>query len=279
MQMWTRLSFLQIFVNVVNAGEIVEAAERATREFCGRSIPSSSRRRAKSWRALRRTFCKRSSTVQRSLQDPNLSAEIQLILTELAAGSVETVNAAIANVFDYLLDNKETVRLALCRGLSHRRTIVRRADAHSPGAEREAYGHSEPPHVRNPEIQTDGAAFLPLLRSRRHDRRLFRSEGHKRHSCTRRCNGRRTRVSQSRKRSASIVLSTVTYTLARVATRCAGQRIDDPIAYHIALPMLRALFLNLASLPGLRRAAGPEGALKQTYPTLADSLIMRFEPT
>ena len=43
--------------------------------------------------------------------------------------------------------------------------------------------------------------------------------------------------------------------------------------------MLRALFLNLASLPGLRRAAGPEGALKQTYPTLADSLIMRFERT
>ncbi len=33
MQAWTRLSFLQIFVNVVNAGEIVEAAERATREF------------------------------------------------------------------------------------------------------------------------------------------------------------------------------------------------------------------------------------------------------
>jgi cytochrome P450 len=58
---------------------------------------------------------------------------------------------------------------------------------------------------------------------------------------------------------------------------CAGERIDNPIAYRIALPMLRALFLNLASLPRLRRAAGPAGDLKRTFPILADGLVMRFD--
>ena len=61
--------------------------------------------------------------------------------------------------------------------------------------------------------------------------------------------------------------------------RCGGQRIDHPIAYHLALPMLRALFRNLAGLPQLRRAAGAAGKLSRTFPILADSLIMRFTPS
>lgn len=61
--------------------------------------------------------------------------------------------------------------------------------------------------------------------------------------------------------------------------RCAGQRIDRPIDYHLALPVLRALFRNLAGLPRLRRAAGAAGKVTRTFPTLADSLVIRFTPS
>jgi cytochrome P450 len=45
---------------------------------------------------------------------PDPGRHVRLILGEFAAGSVETVNAAITNIFDYLLDHKEKLRTALC---------------------------------------------------------------------------------------------------------------------------------------------------------------------
>jgi cytochrome P450 len=60
--------------------------------------------------------------------------------------------------------------------------------------------------------------------------------------------------------------------------RCAGQTIEDPIVFPIALPMLRVMFRRLTRLPQLRRAAGAAGMKTQTYPLLTDGLTVRFRP-
>jgi Dyp-type peroxidase family len=276
---WTRLSFLQIFVNLVNADEIVEASERATREFVRQIDSLIFEAQSQVLAGPPGNLLQALVQIQRSLKDQNLSAEIQLILTELAAGSVETVNAAIANLFDYLLDNKETVRLALCRGLS----------LSTDKSFEELMHILQEPTAKHTDILN--RLMFEILRFKPMGPLSFRF-----------CEADATIGDCSVPMGTNVILVPAAAMVdERVfpnpqeirfdrpydsylhfgagCHRCAGQRIDDPIAYHIALPMLRALFLNLASLPGLRRAAGPEGALKQTYPTLADSLIMRFERT
>jgi cytochrome P450 len=276
MQVWTQLSFLQIFVNAVGASEIVEWAERATREFL-RQIDSLIFEAQQVSATPPRNLLQALVQVQKSAQDPTLGPEIQLILAEFTAGSVETVNAALANLFDYLLDNKETVRLALCEKmgvstdqsfeeLMHRlqeprpehtdildRLIfeILRFKPMGPISFRyceanAAIGDCPVPRGTN-VILIPAAAMVdertfPNPEEIRFDRR-FDSYLHFGAGCH----------------------------------TCAGERIDNPIAYRIALPMLRALFLNLASLPRLRRAAGPAGDLKRTFPILADGLVMRFD--
>ena len=279
MQAWTRLSFLQIFVNVVNAGEIVEAAERATREFLRQINSLVFEAQSQVSAAPPGNLLQALVKVQRSAQDPSFGPEIQLILAEFAAGSVETVNAALANLFDYLLDNKEIVRLALCRVMS-------------PSRDR---SFEELMHI----LQEPSAEHTDIL-----DRLIFEILRFKPMGpiSFRVCEADAMIGDCSVPKGTDVILVPAAAMVDQRAFpnpeeirfdrpldsylhfgagchTCAGQRIDDPIAYRIALPMLRALFLNLASLPGLRRAAGPEGVLKQTYPTLADSLVMRFEPT
>ena len=279
MQTWTRLSFLQIFVNVVNAGELVEAAERATREFVRQIDSLIFEAQSEVLAGSPENLLQALVEIQRLAKDPSLTVEIQLILTELAAGSVETVNAALANLFDYLLDNKEAVRLALCREL--------RAPTDKPFEE--LMQILQQPSAKHTDI-LDRLMF-EILRFKPMGPLSFRY-----------CEADAKIGDCAVAKGTNVVLVTAAAMVDERAFpkseeirfdrpfdsylhfgagghTCAGQRIDDPIAYRIALPMLRALFVNLASLPGLRRAAGPEGALEQVYPTLADSLIMRFEPT
>jgi Dyp-type peroxidase family len=279
MQTWTRLSFLQIFVNVVNAGELVEAAERATREFVRQIDSLIFEAQSEVLAGPPGNLLQALVEAQRLAKDPSLTVEIQLILTELAAGSVETVNAALANLFDYLLDNKEPVRLALCREL--------REPTDKPFEE--LMQILQQPTAKHTDI-LDRLMF-EILRFKPMGPLSFRF-----------CEADGKIGDCAVAKGTNVVLVTAAAMVDERAFpkseeirfdrpldrylhfgagshACAGQRIKDPIAYQIALPMLRALFLNLASLPGLRRAAGPEGTLKQMYPTLADSLIMRFEPT
>jgi Dyp-type peroxidase family len=279
MQVWTRLSFLQIFVNAVDAREIVEVAERATREFLRQIDSLIFEAQQKVPTTPPGNLLQALVQVQKSAQDPTLGLETQLILAEFAAGSVETVNAALANLFDYLLDNKETVRLALCQkmGTSTDRSFEELMHLlQEPNAEHTnildrlifeilrfrpmgpiAFRYCEADAmIGDCSIPKDTNVIL-IPAAAMVDERAFPNPGE---------------IRFDRPLDSYLHFGAGSHT-------CAGQRIDDPIAYHIALPMLRALFLNLASLPGLRRAAGPEGVLKRTFPTLADSLVMRFEPT
>jgi cytochrome P450 len=279
MQAWTRLSFLQIFVNVVNAGEIVLAAERATREFLRQIDSLIFEAQSQVSATPPGNLLQALVQVQKSAQDPTLGLEIQLILAEFAAGSVETVNAALANLFDYLLDNKETVRLALCQVMSLSTDKSFEELMHilqEPSAEHTnilnrlifeilrfkpmgpiSFRYCEADAMIGDCSVPMGTNVILVPAAAMVDERAFPNPGE---------------IRFDRPLDSYLHFGAGCHT-------CAGQRIDDPIAYHIALPMLRALFLNLASLPGLRRAAGPEGVLKQTLPTLADSLVMRFEPT
>jgi Dyp-type peroxidase family len=278
MQVWTRLSFLQIFVNAVGASEIVEWAERATREFL-RQIDSLIFEAQQVSATPPGNLLQALVQVQKLAQDPTLGPEIQLILAEFAAGSVETVNAALANLFDYLLDNKETVRLALCQemGVSTDQSFDELMHIlQEPSAEHTnildrlifeilrfkpmgpiAFRYCEADAMIGDCSVPKGTNVILIPAAAMVDERAFPNPAE---------------IRFDRPLDSYLHFGAGCHT-------CAGQRIDDPIAYHIALPMLRALFLNLASLPGLRRAAGPAGVLNRTFPTLADSLVMRFEPT
>ena len=277
MQVWTRLSFLQIFVNAVDAREVVEAAERGTREFL-RQIDSLIFD-AQKVSAPPGNLLEALVQVQKSAQDPTLGPEIRLILAEFAAGSVETVNAALANLFDYLLDNKETVRLALCQAMSAKsdqsfEELV--SELQKPSSEHTdilnrlifeilrfkpmgpiAFRYCEADAMIGDCSIPSGTNVILVPAAAMVDERAFPNPGE---------------ICFDRPLDSYLHFGAGCHA-------CAGQRIDDPIAYHIALPMLRALFLNLVSLPRLRRAAGPAGALTQTFPTLADSLVMRFDPS
>jgi cytochrome P450 len=59
--------------------------------------------------------------------------------------------------------------------------------------------------------------------------------------------------------------------------KCAGQMIVSPIAFPIAMPLLREMFRAIASLPKLRRAAGVAGTRQQALPPLSDGLTVRFD--
>lgn len=276
MQAWTRLAFLQIFVNAVNATEIAEAAERAAREFVrqidalvtqARTVHEANRRAAPTnlLEALVRVPLK-----PHDLPDPG--RHVRLLLAEFAAGSVETMNAALANIFDFLLCNKETVRAALGDALLAK-----------PGTPFEALMAKL---VANP------AGYRTIINALIFEMLRFQPMGP---IAFRDCEAK-TRIGNTWiRRGVHLILvpaaammdpdvfaNPTEFRLDRDPTlylhfgsglhSCQGER----AGYEIAMPILRALFLNLAALPELRRAAGEAGKLASTFPSLADSLVIRF---
>jgi cytochrome P450 len=274
MQTWTRSSFLQIFVNAVDALEIVKAGERATAEFLRQIDDLIFQARRTQRPGKPRNLLEALIRVPLDDSDaPDPGRHIRLLLAEFAAGSVETVNAALANIFDYLLDHKDHIRRVVCEQLKitdnppfdqliermndqtvdHLMFEILRFNPMGPIAFRlctadTSFGTMPVPKGTN-VILVPAAAMV--------DPRTFPEP-----------------YSICLKRPANSYLH-----FGAGLHRCGGQRIDHPIDYHLALPMLRALFRNLAGLPQLRRAAGAAGKLSRTFPTLADSLVMRFTPS
>jgi cytochrome P450 len=275
MQTWTRSSFLQIFVNAVDALEIVKAGERATAEFLRQIDDLIFQARRTQRPGKPRNLLEALIRVPLDESDaPDPGRHIRLLLAEFAAGSVETVNAALANIFDYLLDHKDHIRRVVCEQLKitdnppfdqliermndqtvdHLMFEILRFNPMGPIAFRRctaddaAFGGTLVPKGTN-VILVPAAAMV--------DPRTFPEP-----------------YSICLKRPANSYLH-----FGAGVHRCGGQRNDNPIDFHLALPMLRALFRNFAGLPQLRRAAGAAGKLTRTFPTLADSLVMRFTPS
>jgi Dyp-type peroxidase family len=275
MQAWTRLSFLQIFVNAVDALEIVEEAERGTREFLRQidDLILQARRTQRSGKP--RNLLEALVRVPLDPTDlPDPGRHARLLLAEFAAGSVETVNAALANIFDYLLDHEDLVRQAVCKhlGLGRRPSLdklveqmnddtvdllmfeILRLNPMGPIAFRRCIADAL---FGTAPVVPEGTNVILVPAAAMVDPRQFPEP-----------------YSIRFDRDPDSYLH-----FGAGVHRCGGQRIDHPIAYHLALPMLRALFRNLAGLPQLRRAAGAAGKLSRTFPILADSLIMRFTPS
>lgn len=280
LQTWTRLAFLQIFVNAVSAQEIMEAAERATREFL-RQIDALVTQARVAHQANPRSDAPanllealvRVPLDRRDVPDPG--RHVRLLLAEFAAGSVETVNAALANLFDFLLSNKERVRVALCGALE--------AAPATPFESLMAKLLNDPAGYRT----IIDAVILEALRFQPMGPIAFRyCEARKQIGNTQIHRGvNLVLVPAAAMMDPDIFANPSQFRLDRDQTlylhfgsgshACQG---EDP-RYAIALPMLRALFLNIAALPELRRAAGATGELMSVYPTLADSLVIRFSPS
>ena len=275
MQTWTRFSFLQIFVNAVDALEIVEGAERATGELLRQIDDLILQARRTQRPGKPRNLLEALIRVPLDPTDlPDPGRHIRLLLAEFAAGSVETVNAALANIFDTLLDHKDHIRHVVCKHLKLRDCppfdqLVKRMDDRTVAlimfeilrlnpmgpiafrkctADNAVFGTAPVPKGTNVILVPAAAMVDPRQFPEPYSIRLDRDPDSYLH-------------------------------FGAGVHRCGGQRIDHPIDYHLALPMLRALFRNLAGLPQLRRAAGAAGKLSRTFPILADSLIMRFTPS
>ena len=212
---------------------------------------------------------------------PDPGRHVRLILGEFAAGSVETVNAAIANIFDYLLDHKEKVRTALCAKMGEAKDTPFESLIGKLG--------EDPTSTENRDILD--RLILEILRFRPMGPIAFRY-----------CETGNAQIGSTPvEKGANVILIPASAMVDPEAFpepceikfdrdrdlylhfgagchACGGQRNDNPITYHIALPMLRALFVNLASLSDLRRAAGPKGNLARTA-IVADALVMRFAPS
>jgi Dyp-type peroxidase family len=274
MQTWTRLAFLQIFINTVNAEEIAAAAERAVSEFLRRIDQLIFQARQTRHSGNPRNLLEALVRVPLDPTDqPNPERHIRLILAEFTAGAVETVNTALANLVNYLLDHRDEVRDAIrlrmnCRAPTDHDVLfnqmadpdldilineVLRFEPVGPLAFRNCI--KEKTKIGGADVDP-GTVVCLVPAAAMVDDRVFPEPDAIRFD-----------------RPAENYLH-----FGAGIHRCAGQWIVDPIVFPIALPMIRVMFRKLASLPQLRRAAGPTGRKAQTYPMLVDSLTIRFTP-
>jgi cytochrome P450 len=247
MQTWTRLVFLQIFVNIVAATEPRQLAERATRELMRRID-------VLIYEARRLGLPQRPENLLQALlkvppgeiEQAEFDRHVRLILAELMGGAVETVNTALANVVDFLLDHPDQLTAAARdddTALDNRiREILRLSPVNALGfrtAQNDATLGGRP--IRNGTLVT----VVPAAAMR--DPRAFpdpeqikldRANPHYLHF---------------------------------------GGAIHPCLGRVIAEPQLRVMVRTLARLPRLRRAAGTAGTKQQrTTPPLVDNMVVRF---
>jgi len=281
MQSWTRLAFLQIFVNIVNAAEITAPAERGVREFLRQIDALVLKARASqtgtTYQELGRPRNLLEALVRVPLDPtdkPDPARHIRLILAEFTAGAVETVNTALTNILNFLLDHQDEVKTAIC-------------------------DHLKPGFLCNDQTTLDtliarlsdqdiDVLIYEILRFDPMGPLAFRT-------CVNRTSiGGATvdpgtivcLVTAAAMQDPNIFSHPETIRFDRPLDKylhfgnglhqCKGQMIIDPVVFPIAMPILRTLFKRIATLPRLRRAAGDAGNRKRTFPILSDALTLRF---
>jgi hypothetical protein len=112
MKVWTRLAFLQVFINVVNDASLAGLARQAVAElmrhieWCiaqARSMPRGDETLLHCLVALG------DNPWQFNLDQSAYDRHMRLILAELVVGGVETVNKALTNVVDFALDRPDVL--------------------------------------------------------------------------------------------------------------------------------------------------------------------------
>lgn len=273
MQVWTRLTFLQIFINLVNAQEMRDLGAAAGLELLRRidELIQLTPEPIGTPDNLLEAFVK-----EYGKNPPADTKEhVRLLLAEFVAGAVETVNAALANAINYVLDNEQKVRRAILdrRKLSDTgaplaelvgllddddddldRLILEilRFDPMGPTSLRHAIpgaqiGGMAVPPAKNAALPMNVALVISAAMLDG-DPAAFRNPRE---------------IDFDRPLDNYLHFGTAPH-------RCAGR--------DIAQPLLREMFRTIVKLPNLRRTPGVAGEKKQDYPLLVDKLVVSFDP-
>jgi cytochrome P450 len=261
MQAWTCLTFIHVFVNLVNAAEGARLGERAAFELLSHIGDLIERARLGS--APRNTLL--SNLVAGNPADFGITASqydehVRLILMEITVSSVGTICKALTNWVDVALDNPDLMRLV--------RTAVH-----------EQLTHPELHDEKDAEIEgliLEGLRFAPVSSA------LFRV-----------ATKRATIGGQPVRRGTSVALLLE----AAMQDQRAFRNPNDIVATRqrnlylhfadtsphvcyagrLALVELREIVKALIGLKNLRRAAGPRGVKAEQF-RLPQSLVVRFDP-
>jgi Dyp-type peroxidase family len=264
MQTWTRFVFLQIFVNIVAATEPGQVAERATRELMRRidflinearrvGLPETAQNLLQ---ALLKVSPGDIEQLQALLEVPpgkmqqaEFDRHVRLILAELMGGAVETVNTALVNIVDFLLNHSDQLERAAGdddAALDKRIREILRLDPVNVLGFRTAQNNAT---LGGRPIQ-DGTLVTLVPKAAMMDPRAFPEPR---------------KIDLDRKDPQYLHF---------------GGTIHPCLGRVIAEPQLRVMVRTLARLPRLRRAAGIAGTKQQrTVPPLVDSMMVRFTPT
>lgn len=262
MQAWTRMTFLQTFINLPKAEEAAAfgkgAAEELLRHIDGLVATARANIGSEPPRNLLEALVRvPAGTV------PDLDEHVRLLLAEFVAGTVETTNAALANAVNYVLDHKPEVKQAL----------VKRGGPETWSLE-ELVGDLD-----NDKIER---LILEILRFDPMGPISFRTAkaGAKIDNVPVPANARVALV------PAAAMLDPTVFTNPNDIdfNRSLPDYLHFGVGLHecwgrfIALPLLREMFKAIVTLPELRRAAGKAGEKRQFYPLLVDGLTVRFKP-
>jgi cytochrome P450/deferrochelatase/peroxidase EfeB len=276
---WTRSAFLQVFVNVVRAAELVEIAQRTTAELFGHLddlIAKAHRSKPENNTLLGCMVDK----VPDDLSFDELSEHnnrIRLILAERIVGGTDTLNAAIVNVIDCLLkcpDRLKKARVAAQNLQEAQRTLKLMVQSPSAAAQQElAQAQSKvdaiireclrfnpvaPMIFRACEADTEiqgkqikkGTLVCLLMKTTMFDQTVFESPDD---------------FKADRDGNSYLTFGVSPHV-------CGGQKVAETV--------LRIVVKRLLLLKDIRRAAGPAGEVQNMFgpdgPPLPDSMVVRF---
>jgi Dyp-type peroxidase family len=264
MQAWTRLAFAQVFVNVVNAAELAALAERAMAEMfqhLGRLIDG-----ARSLPRNRETLLAclvelGDRPEQFGLDQQSYDRHMRLILAEAAVGGVETVNKALTNVINQILDDSEVME-------KFHAAAEKDDDPRIDALVRETL-RFDPVSPILFRVAKEGAAIggkpLPagtrvclLIKAAMHDPAAFPDP----EKCDPDLGPDRATANYLHFGDAGAP--------PRAPHACWGE--------GFAVPELREMIKAIVMLPKLRRAAGAKGNIQQEL-HLPSSLLVRFDPS
>ena len=259
MQTWTRLAFIQVFVNVINAAEIADVAACSTAEMLRHidQLIERARKLGANGETLLGCLVKLGRQPEQfELSRQAYDAHMRFILAELLVGGVELVNKALAKVVDCALDRPDILA-------KFRDAAMRNDDKAIDALVREALRFAPVSPIlfrltkKNVEfgdrmIQANTPTCL-LIQAAMQDPGVF--DDPRTFKCTRH------------------VKDYLHF----------GDGGDAPPAPHacigkaFAVAELREMVKALARLDQVRRAAGPMGKLQEDN-RLPSSLVIRFDP-
>ena len=278
LQAWTRFAFAQVFVNPVQASDLIAVAQRTTAELFGHldSLIAKEYLLKPNEKTLLGCMVQKGCTAY-GLTFDEFNKQIRLILAERIVGGTDTLNKAIVNVINHLLDHRD--RMERAKAAARKLRIVQReAQASvqpSPGARDAMEARDEMDAVIRECLRFDPVA--PMLFRHCEEDTIIEGELIKQNTLV--CLLAKTAMfdaSVFRKPDEFIVSGPDRpakdyLTFGIDPHQCRGQKMAQAI--------LRIVLSRLVLLRDLHRAAGPIGEIQNMLGLpLPDSMVVRFDP-